>query len=416
MPRSSGGDLSYVPSPLVGEGDDHRNPYPVVVLKRGEERRLQSGHLWVFSNEIAQVPEGVAPGTVADLIRADGRFIARGFYHPHSLIAFRILSNQPESIDEAFFQKRLEEALRLRTWLYPHCSAYRLVFGESDRLPGLIIDRFQDYFSIQILAAGMESFKDLWINLLQKIFKPQGIVWRLDSPLRQSENLKEEPPCVAAGQVPDRVSIDLENGSFAVDLLQGQKTGFYFDQRDNRQTLASLCAGKKVLDAFCYSGAFGIAAGRAGAREIVFADTSRSALEWAQANVEKNSMNSTVAFVEANLMDFLADKSARHAFDVISLDPPAFARSKKHLPVALKAYEKLNSLAMALLPRGGLLASSSCSHHVNREMFLVMLRRAARKAQRTIRLLELRSQSKDHPILLGMPETEYLKFAILQVL
>jgi len=245
---------------------------------------------------------------------------------------------------------------------------------------------------------------------------PKGIVYRSDAALRELEGLPQTSPEVLEGEVPSKIEIETENGRYAVDLLGGQKTGFYFDQRENRQILASLCRGKKVLDAFCYSGGFGIAAGLAGAREIVFVDSSEAALTLAEANAKRNALAAQTTFVEGDVLKLLEHASPGGPYDVISIDPPAFARAKKHLPAALKAYEKLNSEAMSALPRGGLLATSSCSHHVTRDLFLTMLRRAAKKAHRSFRLVELRSQAKDHPVLLSMPETEYLKFAILQVI
>jgi len=390
--------------------------YPIVVLKPKEEGRLQAGHLWAFSNEIAEAPANVAPGALADLVHARAGFVGRGFYHPHSLIAFRILSTQKEPIDEAFFARRLQEAQAWRQSAYPGCGAYRWVFGESDRLPGLVIDRYGDYVAVQAIAAGMERLKETLLAALRETARPKGIVWRSDASLRELEGLKPAPPQIVFGTVPPRVEFETENGRFEADLLAGQKTGFYFDQRDNRQALAALCRGKRVLDAFCYSGGFGVAAGVAGAREIVFVDSAQAALELAQANAERNALGERSVCVEGDALALLARESPGGPFDVISIDPPAYARSKKHLPAALKAYEKLNTLALRALPRGGFLASSSCSHHVTRDLFLQMLRHAARKAGKTLRLVEFRSQAKDHPILLNMPETEYLKFAILQVL
>ena len=391
--------------------------YPQIVLKPKEEGRLQEGHLWAFSNEVDKAPAGLKPGTLADLVHSGSGFLGRGFYHPHSLIAFRILTSQKDDvIDEAFFEKRLAEAQAWREKLYPGCSAYRWVFGESDRLPGLVIDRYGDYLSMQILSAGMDAFRDLLVGVLKTMMHPKGIVYRSDAALRELEGLPQASPIVLEGEVPPEIEIQTENGRFAVDLLGGQKTGFYFDQRENRQILASLCRGKKVLDAFCYSGGFGIAAGAGGAREIVFVDSSEGALALAEANVKRNALASKTTFVQGDVLKLLEHPSPGGPYEVISIDPPAFARSKKHLPAALKAYEKLNSEAMSALPRGGLLATSSCSHHVTRELFLTMLRRAAKKAHRSFRLVELRSQSKDHPILLTMPETEYLKFAILQLI
>jgi 23S rRNA (cytosine1962-C5)-methyltransferase len=389
---------------------------PRVVLKPKEEGRLQRGHLWAFSNEVAEAPAGMEPGAIADLVPSGAGFLGRGFYHPHSLIAFRVLSNEREEIDVAFFKRRLEEARALREALYPGCNAYRWVYGESDRLPGLVVDRYGDYLAVQALAAGMERFRPVLIQALDELVHPKAIVWRSDAPVRALEGLKDEPPSVVAGELPARVHITLENGSFFVDLAAGQKTGFYFDQRDNRQALAAYCAGKRVLDAFSYSGGFGIAAAKAGARQVVFVDSSKPALELADMNAQLNDVADRGTFVEGDALQLLGHPNPEGPFDVIAVDPPAYARSKKHLPVALKAYEKLYALAIGALPKGGILAASSCSHFVDRGMFLEALRRAARKARRSLRLIEQRGQSKDHPVLLAMPETEYLKFVIAQVL
>ncbi len=393
----------------------HISDLPSVVLKPKEEGRLLAGHLWAFSNEIEKRPENASAGMIADLLHARSGFLGRGFYHPHALIAFRILSSQKEEINESFFAKRFQEALTWREKLYPGTQAYRLIFGEGDRLPGLIVDRFGACVVVQAIAAGMESCRDWIVAALQKVLRVETIVWRADSSLRELEGLAMEVPRVVHGSLTGRVQIETENGKFWVDPLAGQKTGFYFDQRDNRQALAAFCAGRRVLDAFSYSGGFGIAAGRAGAREVVFVESAHAALELAQANAELNGLSARATCVEGDALALLAHENPGGPFDVISIDPPAYARSKKHLPLALKAYEKLNTLAMKALPRGGLLATSSCSHHMSRELFLEMLRHAARKAGRQIRLVELRSQAKDHPILLAMPETEYLKFAILQI-
>jgi 23S rRNA (cytosine1962-C5)-methyltransferase len=394
---------------------DQQVDYPKIILKPKEEGRLQAGHLWAFSNEIAEAPADLPAGVIADLYTADKGFLGRGFYNPHSLIAFRILSWQKdEDIDGKFFKKRLTESWQLREGFYPGAASYRWVFGESDRLPGLVIDRYNDYVAVQMISAGMNLLKEMIIGAIQEVIHPKGIICRSDAPLRELEGLTDAPP-ERIGEIPERISISLENGDFQVDLATGQKTGFYFDQRDNRQALAALCPGKSMLDAFCYSGGFGIAAARAGAKNVVFVDSSHPALELAQANIEQNRLEDRCRVVEGDVLQLMSHGTPEK-FDVISMDPPAFARSKKHLPAALKAYERLNALAMSALPRGGILASSSCSHHVTREAFLDMLRRAAKKSHRNFRLIEFRAQAKDHPILLAMPETEYLKFVILQVI
>jgi 23S rRNA (cytosine1962-C5)-methyltransferase len=391
--------------------------YPAIILRPKEEGRLEGGHLWAFSNEVAEAPAGIPAGALADLFKSGKGFVGRGFYHPHSLIAFRILTDQKDQeIDQAFFEKRFKKAMEWRESAYAGCRAYRWVFGESDELPGLIVDRYGDNLAVQALSAGMERLKDVIVAALRQIANPKGILWRADAALRELEGLPIGPSVVVHGEIPPHIDIATENGNFRVDLRTGQKTGFYFDQRDNRQSLAAYCKGKRVLDAFCYSGGFGVSAGLAGAREIVFVDSSHPALELAAANAGKNNLGGKFTCVEGDALALLTADPPGGPFDVIAIDPPAYARSKKHLLIALKAYEKLNTLAMKALKRGGILASSSCSHHVDRELFVQMLRKSARKAQKSCRLLELRSQAKDHPVLLAMPETEYLKCAILQVI
>lgn len=391
--------------------------FPTITLKPKEEGRLQGGHLWAFSNEIAEAPKGLESGAIADLFHAKSGFLGRGFYNPHSLIAFRIVTLQKdEELNDVFFEKKLQAALTWRETVYPNTRAYRWIYGESDRLPGLLVDRFGDYVVVQAVSAGMERLKETLVAAIVRVSGAKGIVWRTDSGLRSLEGLPQEAPEIVHGQIPERVVIENENGIFRVDLVGGQKTGFYFDQRDNRQALAAYCKGKKVLDAFCYSGGFGIAAARAGAREVVFNDTSEPALRLAEENAALNEISAPVTFVEGGADKLFEHEPPGGPFEVISIDPPAFAKSKKFLTTALKGYEKLNAAALSALPRGGILATSSCSHHVTKELFNEMLRRAARKANRTVRILEWRGQSKDHPVLLSMPETEYLKCVILQVL
>lgn len=388
---------------------------PRLILKPREDGRLRGGHLWAFSNELAQVPSGVDAGAVADLIDARGRFLARGYFNPHSLIAFRVLAPGPEAINAAFFEARLRAARALRETLYPGCRSYRWVYGESDGLPGLLVDRFNDVAVVQAVSAGMERAQDELAAALMRAGALKGVLWRRDSSLRALEGLPVEAPRIAAGSVPETLRIETENGIFHVDLMKGQKTGFYFDQRDNRQAASAFAKGKKALDAFCYSGAFGVAAARAGAREVVFADSAHAALEWVDRNVEANDLRVPVTLIEGDVLDLLSRPAPGGPFEWISIDPPAYAKSKKHLPQALKAYEKLNLAAIKAVASGGFVVTSSCSHHVTRELFDAVIGNAASKSGRRVRIVERRGQAKDHPVLPAMPETEYLKCAILHV-
>ena len=385
-------------------------------MKRNEERRVQRGHPWIFSNELEPVIPPPVVGSLVDVQSAKGAFVGRGFYHPHSLIAVRVLANEPLEIDERFFEKRIEAAFLLRKRLYPSSHVYRLVFGESDRLPGLVIDRYGDYFAIQFLSAGMELRKDVVVTVLRKIFEPKGIVIRNESHLRELEGLKVEGNEVIEGTVPAAVEIKINGVAYEIALEGGQKTGFFLDQRDNREAIEPFCSGAQVLDVFSYSGAFGLTAMKYGASRVVFVDQSQPALDAVKRNVVLNGFQAENECVNTNGTQLLEQVAlSEQRFDLIMVDPPAFARSKKHLPKAIKSYEKLNSLAIKSVKSGGIVATSSCSHHLERGAFFGMLRTAAQKVNKTVKVLHVGGQSADHPILLAMPETDYLKFAILQI-
>jgi 23S rRNA (cytosine1962-C5)-methyltransferase len=385
-----------------------------IILKRHEDRRIRAGHRWVFSNEIDRIDGAPQAGETVEACDAAGRSIGTGFYNPNSLIAFRLLTEKQEAIDRTFFRRRIERALAFRRGLYPGLESFRLVFGESDGLSGLIVDKFGDYLAVQFLAAGMEKNKDAVLEALREILSPAGIVGRNDAGLRAMEGLPLTVE-VYAGDVPDRVQIE-ENGSlFWADLKGGQKTGFFFDQRDNRAALAKYCRGKRVIDCFCHTGAFGIYAARAGASAVTFVDASAPALDIARANALLNGYEGIFQSIRTDVMEFVGVKNNLDKFDIIILDPPALIKSKKHFQAGYRAYRKLNTAAFESLGLGGILATSSCSHNVTPEDFRAMLQESAAKAGRQVRLLEMRSQSLDHPVLLSMPETEYLKFAILEV-
>jgi len=385
-----------------------------IILKRHEDRRIRSGHRWIFSNEIDRVEGAPAIGDTVEAYDAAGRFLGAGFYNPHSLIAFRLLTDKQEAIGQSFFRKRIERALAFRRELYPGLESFRLVFGESDGLSGLIVDKYVGYLAVQFLTAGMEKNKDAVLGALREILAPEGIVGRNDSSLRTMEGLPQTVE-VYSGSVPDRVQIE-ENGSlFWADLKGGQKTGFFFDQRDNRAALAKYCRGKRVIDCFCHTGAFGIYAARAGAAAVTFVDASAPALELARANALLNGYEGIFQSVRTDVMEFVGIKNNLDKFDIIILDPPALIKSKKHFQAGYRAYRKLNTAAFESLGPGGIVATSSCSHNVTPQDFRALLHESAARAGRQVRLLEMRSQSLDHPVLLSMPETEYLKFAILEV-
>lgn len=386
-----------------------------VKLKPRQEERILAGHLWIFSNEIAEVSQKGEPGALVKVVASSGAPVGIGFYNPASLIACRMLSRTEEAVDKNFFKRRLEAALKYRQRACPEESSYRLCFGESDGLPGLVIDRYGNFFVLQILSAGMEKSLPLIQGALEDLFSPGGIYLKNDHRSRALEGLAAE--CrVLSGEVPEQVEI-VEGGlKFLTPLTSGQKTGFYFDQRDNRAFLRPYFKGRVVLDLYSYTGAFALNAARAGAASVYGLDSSAAAVALARENASLN--NLPARFDEGDAQDALeafVTGPEDNRPDMILLDPPSFVPSKKHLPKALKSYAKLNAQALRALKPGGLLATSTCSHHVSREIFIDMLRQAQGRAKKDVKLLALRGQAADHPILLAMPETEYLHFALLEV-
>ncbi|HAH08246.1 MAG TPA: hypothetical protein DCM05_17260 [Elusimicrobia bacterium] len=387
-----------------------------LTLKPKEEDRLFAGHLWAFSNELKEVPK-VEPGGLAVLKTAGGALVGTGFYNPHSLISFRLLSRGLTDAGEEFFYERLQAANALREARLGGERSYRLCFGESDNLPGLVVDRYEDVLVLQVLAAGMEKRLDAVLNALERLLKPKGIYLKNDHPARVLEGLKAETR-TARGEVPDRLTLSVDGLQYAVAVGGGsQKTGFYFDQRENRAFLAPYFKGRTVLDLFCFSGSFSLTAAKNGALETLGLDSSGPAVELARESAKLNGLHETCEFDEGDageVLESFASGAQTTQPDFILLDPPSFVHSRKHLPSALRAYAKLNAAAMKCLPRGGLLATSTCSHHVGRKDFMDMLRSAGMKARRSFRVLSVRGQAQDHPVLLAMPETEYLHFALLE--
>lgn len=385
-------------------------------LKKNEEERVLGGHLWVFSNEIGSVEGKPGPGETAELYDSRGALVGSGFYNPKSLIAFRLVARGSGELGLALWKKRIAAARAYREAAYQGLDSYRAVFGESDMLPGLVVDKYGKYLAVQFLSAGIEKNKDDIIAALEEVFEPAGIIARNDSGLRALEGLEEKVE-VLKGEIPDELEIE-ENGlKFGVSLKAGQKTGFFFDQRDNRKALAGYCANKEMLDVFCHTGGFGIYAARAGAKSVTLVDSSGPALEKAALNAKLNGVCGEVSAVEADASEYLdKQKQQGKKFDIINLDPPALIKNRKSFFAGVRLYAKLNAQAMSLLGPGGLLATSSCSHNLQREDFVKMLRDAGAKAGRQFRLLELKGQAKDHPVLLSMPETEYLKFAVLELI
>jgi 23S rRNA (cytosine1962-C5)-methyltransferase len=396
-------------------------PYARVILNPRQEDRLLAGHSWVFSNEIRDVLAEEEPkaGDLALVVTASGQELGLAFYNPNSLIAARLLTRSPkEPIDAGFFRKRLAEAIAYRERVCPGENAYRLCFGESDGLPGLVVDRYGSILVLQVLSAGIERRLDQVAAALDELLAPKGIYLKNDHRARSLEGLPLECRTLS-GAVPERVPI-VEGGlRYLAPIGEGQKTGHYFDQRDNRAFLRPYFAGRSVLDLYCYTGGFAVNAAKAGAKSVLALDSSGPALALARENAKLNGAEGVVSFDEGDAeaaLDAFALLQQPFKPDFIVLDPPSLVPAKKHLPKALRLYAKLNAQALKALPRGGMLATATCSHHVSREDFVLMLRAAQSRAQRAARLVALRGQSADHPILLAMPETEYLHFALLEVL
>lgn len=382
-------------------------------IHKGHERRLLLGHPWVFSNEIASDLGTYEPGSLVDVYTHGGTLVGRGYINPRSLITVRILSPRREVIDSDFFHSRLAAALQRRERLLPGVQSYRLVYSEGDLLPGLIVDRYQDHLVLQTLTLGMELRTEAICEALERLIQPQAIVARNDVGIRTLEGLPHEKK-VLRGSLETPVEVWESDIRFRVDPWEGQKTGFYLDQRENRCTLQPLLAGERVLDAFCYTGAWALHAARAGAREVVGVDESAKAIRWATDQAKDNGLDQVCQFTPSDVFDFLKEADTRHErFDCIILDPPAFVKSRSKVREGLEGYWEINRRAMRLVKPGGYLITCSCSYHVDPDTFRTTLSRAARAARRTVVLLEMRSQARDHPVLLPLSESAYLKCAVL---
>jgi 23S rRNA (cytosine1962-C5)-methyltransferase len=386
-----------------------------ITLNKNEDRRIKSGHPWVFSNEIREVAGERTVGIVAELYDAAGGFIGVGHYNPHSLIAFRMVSRLREEIDTAaFFEGRIAAALAHRQARYPGLTTFRAVYGESDFLPGLVVDKYGDFLSLQLLSAGMDCRREQIVSALKNVFNPAGIIARNDVSVRKLEGLDEQVELLW-GDIPERVEM-AENGLlFQVNLREGQKTGGFLDQKQNHLLLREISTGKSVLDCFCYTGGWAIHAASFGAQSVLGLDISARAVGQASSHAKLNKMSDRVKFEECDAFERLRSLHQEgRRFGVIVMDPPAFVKSRKTIAEATKGYLTVNRRALELLEPGGYLITCSCSYHMGREAFRDMLIQAARLAKREVRLVETCSQAADHPVLLSFPESEYLKCFVLQ--
>jgi 23S rRNA (cytosine1962-C5)-methyltransferase len=387
-------------------------PNEVRVSRKGADR-VTSGHPWIFSSDIAD-RDGAQPGQPVRVADPRGRPLGTAHYSSSSQISLRMLSRQVEDIGRDFFLRRLRAAEEHRRTVVRNTDAYRVVHGEADLLPALVVDRYGDYLVVQTLDQGMDAAKSVIASSLEEIFHPKGIVARNDVAVREKEELPLETT-ILSGEVPESVTVRMNALTLRADLMHGQKTGIFLDQRDNYRAAARYARGGKALDCFTSTGGFALhVAGKC--ESVEAADSSAAALVTARANAAANGI-ANIDFKEADIFQLLSGyASARRHFSMVVLDPPAFAKSRRNLESATTGYKEINLRALRLLPPGGILVTCSCSHHLGESALLELVAQASLDANRTLRVLERRTQSQDHPILLTVPETLYLKCLILEVL
>ncbi len=390
-----------------------------IVLNKNISRRVESGHPWIFANEVNTGKEkdtNAQPGEIVDVYTFDKVFIGRGYYNPQSQISVRLLTrNKNETIDDNFFYNRIKDA-----WEYRQKIGYaencRLIFGEADDMPQLIIDKFNDYFVIQTLALGIDVWKPAIVKALNQLFTPQGIYERNDVPVRELEGMEQHKGFLS--EPFDTNIIIHENGiKFNVDVANGQKTGYFLDQQDNRRAIQHIVKDADVLGAFCYTGSFEISAAHFGAKSVLGLDISQSAIDMCNKNAALNGLEETCRFECVNAFDVLKTWSKEEKrWDVVMLDPPSFTKSRSTIDKAVAGYKEINLRGIKLVKPGGFLVTSSCTNLVQPELFLDIIQMAAKDAKRKIRQVQFNAQSADHPIIRGQENTHYLKFLIVQVL
>ncbi len=396
--------------------------YAQIVVSNKGCRWLENGHPWLYDSDIVETNGEYSNGDIVDVLSLKGKYLGSGFISEKSKIRVRLLSNNANEVfDRDFFKRRISYAFQYRNSIMGDSTAYRLIFGESDQLPGLTVDRYNDILVTQIVSYGMEKNKDMIFELLVEVFKENGIIikaiyQRNDLNLRKLEGLEENKgygyKCDDFKE--EEVIID-ENGiKFYVDYKEGQKTGFFLDQKYNRYLIRDIVKNKRVLDCFTHTGSFALNAAKANACKVTAMDISEKAIEMAKRNARLNGLEDKIDFEVGDTFDYL-DKVNKKEYDVIILDPPAFTKSKDTQKNAFNGYKNINMRAMKLLPRGGFLITCSCSHFMDQQQFEEMLKQASQLANVQLKILSFTQQSKDHPILMNVSETNYLKFYILQV-
>jgi len=404
-----------------------QRPYPQITITPKGEAALTGGHPWVYAGEVTGVSDTVTDGALVDVLSRRGSYLGTGFYNSASLIRVRLVSrNANDAFDAAFWRRRIEYAWNYRkTVMGDDITCCRIIFGESDFFPGLTVDRFSDVLVAQVLSLGMEQRKDVIFPLLVDVLRADGqeitgIYERNDVDLRQKEGMEQHTGwyTLPGEPTPDFITTDIvENGiRYTVDFQSGQKTGFFLDQKYNRLAVSRLAKGKTVLDCFTHTGSFALNAAKGGAKKVTAVDVSQFAVDCAAENARKNGLDGVMECRCANVFDLLPElEKAPREYDFIILDPPAFTKSRKTVGNAMTGYKEINYRAMKLLPRGGYLATCSCSHFATEDLFIKMLHSAAHDAGVQLRQIEVRQQCADHPILWGVEETNYLKFFLFQV-
>lgn len=385
-----------------------------VYLKKGEEKRILNGHSWVYANEVAKIEGKDKNGSLASVFTHDGRFIGKGYINHLSKILVRIFIRDENQVDDkAFYLERLKNANDFRKNLgYDNC--YRMVFAEADDIPALIVDKYDEYLSVQFLSLGIDKMKKLIVECLVDLFAPKGIYERSDVAVRVKEGLTETKG-VIYGEVPDRIIIT-ENGlKMAVDVKNGQKTGYFLDQKENRYAARRYCKDGEVLDCFCNSGGFSLNCATV-AKSVTAVDVSRTALDSVEENASLNNLTN-VRTLQGDVFEVLRNyRKENKVFDLVILDPPAFCKSASEVKDAYRGYKDINVLGMKLVRSGGFLISASCSHYMTLPLFEKMLAESAKESGRRVRQIEIKTQAPDHPALVNAEETSYLKFFVLQVL
>ena len=385
-----------------------------VYLNRKINQRIALGHPWIYNNEVDRIAGPVEQGDIVEVYYFDGQLAGRGYINPESQIIIRLLTRKREDITAAFFHQKIQTAWDYRKHL-GYTENCRLVFGEADGLPALIIDKFNDYFVMQTLSYGIEVWKDAIVAALKTIFNPKGIYERNDVPVRELEGLAQQKGFLT-DPFPTEIIINENDLQFYVNIETGQKTGYFLDQQDNRRAIKNIVKGADVLGAFTYTGTFEIHAAHYGAKSVFGIDISESAVAQANKNAALNKLDDIVKFEAMNAFDVLKNWGKQgKKYDVVMLDPPAFTKSRNNIDKAITGYKEINLRGMQLIRNGGFLVSSSCTNLVSSELFLETIEMAAHDAKKRIRQVTYQSQSSDHPIIWGMENTHYLKFLIVEV-